>query len=65
VGQEELELKLGPHFGLELELGVFLIASIVDLLLAPRIVRWHMRNSKFKLVSHFKPYKLEITFFWL
>jgi hypothetical protein len=30
--------------------------------LAFRVIWWHMRNSKFKLMSHFGPYKLEINF---
>jgi hypothetical protein len=64
VGQEESEFKLGCHFRLKLEFGFFLIASIVDLLLAPKVVQWHMKNSKFKLVSHFEPCKLEIDFFF-
>jgi hypothetical protein len=41
---EELELKLGSHFGLKLELKIFFITITIKLLLTPKIVRQRMKN---------------------
>lgn len=62
VGQEEPELKLGSHFELELELGFFLIASIAELISAPRIVRWCMRNPNSSLCRISDPTSLRSIF---
>jgi hypothetical protein len=42
------ELELGSQFKPELELGFFsffFVAGVIELLLRPKVVQWHMKNS--------------------